>query len=482
MSLPNFLKGPAMCNDTFPVLLDFTAKALLKRWIPQLTLRSSLAAGNGLEGESFSPVLFSRTHCVRVGEVFLVFEIDKGKFFAAERAIMDWTVSKVSEYARSGLRATELEHILCFILPEQLIAAYLLHKETTLDSGWKVFTEGLEYFGPTAHYLPRKRPDVFDEKDQDTLRSIHSLMTTLEKFSSTTNEGNRFACTVAVLGHEKNPGGQTWSELSKKQFIKCLAGESAIFFLDTDNRFVRYSDISEYKKKSCSLEDEIHNAECLTSEKDSQALWEQMIGFKYDFPEQESFIVHINNSGDIFVYKDRVLLFQHRGQSWAFLTPRIAREKLHGIASYAVSNKVRITLRDKMLENSGCCLGVFSAEAWETGQLRSHIVPGEIETLLFESGSVHPNFWENSQDTRKRLLSIDGAVLIEAESGKIYAIGAIIKNTGASGQGARTTAAKTIASLGGMAAKVSDDGHLEIYAASPGMSIDTITPVLILGK
>ena len=477
-----------MSNDKFLSLLEIAVRKILRHWIPRLTMKGYSSREDeeitwcSQEKEPFDDALCRKTHCVSIGDTFFVFEAADWDFSAIERALIDWTVSKVFAYANSRLSTREIERIIQVILPDELVAACLFFAGSAECGNWNVFTEELRYFGPTAEHLPLQRHDVFDEKDQAGLGAICSLLTYLEEFSLATNEGSRFNCTVAVLEHEENAAGKPWDELSKKQFIKCLSSESTVFFLDKNNRFIRYSDMSAGKINSQLQGKNGYDTESDNSPKEHKPLWERILEFEYSFPEQDAFIIRTTAGGDVFIYKNRRLLFQRRDRNWLFLNARITAERLHGFVSHEVSNKIRVTMRDKMLEKSGCCLGLFPEEIWDEWQLGKHIVPGEIEKLLFDSGSISPFFWENSGEIRKRLLGIDGAVLIESETGKIYAVGAIIKNAGASGQGARTTAAKTIASLGGLALKVSDDGYLEMYEPHPGINIEHISPSFSLGK
>ena len=179
------------------------------------------------------------------------------------------------------------------------------------------------------------------------------------------------------------------------------------------------------------------------------------------------------------------MLFFMRRNSWYFLNESaiqdILSEGFEFIKPYG--NSIVKTILDMLINKHGCCLGIFNKEIWNEEQLNIKIPSSPILKMFINDFETDNIFWNKTREIRQRLLSVDGAVLLEAETGMIYTIGAIIRNTDfTAAQGGRTTAAQSIAPRGGLAIKASDDGYIDIYLPRRNAKIKNITPNFTLGK
>jgi len=71
------------------------------------------------------------------------------------------------------------------------------------------------------------------------------------------------------------------------------------------------------------------------------------------------------------------------------------------------------------------------------------------------------NFQDLDRCTRVQLLSMDGAIVLKPR-GRIISVGAIVKLSAGSTEGARTAAAKALSNYG-LGIKISQDGNIQGY-------------------
>ena len=477
-----------MLPEAFHELLEFTYKAVIRKWIPDLAYRTvSPEAGGGVyfDAARFSE-LKAHSHCLQIDDAYLVFTLEGRSLSSIERAFIDWCLDKTLEYSRLGLDYT-LREAIKDILPRLLVATCLSFPDYDLSYSWKHLHGNFAYFGPTAAMFGLESGsgrELFSKEEMELGDTIYDLLRSMEDLSDSTNEGSRFNSTVCFVnsgGGEdaaaEEMRGPPWQQMAHEQFIKSLSGSNTVFVVNRKARLVDYVDIALEN-----LEEEfsgaLGSAANVSSGADDDAIFNYIFNFQINNPDQDIFFVSSKDNGDIFVYKNRTVMFFRRGKVWHFLNYKAIADIVRmytGPAGKKYGDAINLTIIDMLLDHSGCCLGLVPLDVWMES-FDEVIATGKVDEFLSGNQSIRRCFWANSRTVRKKLLSIDGAVLLAAESGEIYNVGAIIPNSGASSQGARTTATRTIARMGGIAIKISDDGYCEIY--EPGREL----PSFVIGK
>ena len=467
-----------MASAKFHELLKFIHSAIILRWIPDLSIRRlDLSEENTpfFDPEQYASLAASN-HCLKIGEEYLVFSLEGRNLSSLERAFIDWSVDKTLEYSALKLDYT-IREALKETLPRLLVATCLSFPDYDLSYSWKHLQGRFGYFGPTAAMYKTEKREVFSRDELSLGNTIYDLLRSVEDLSDSTNEGSSFCSTLCFVNGDEKMHGPAWADLAELQFIKSLSSNKTVFMVNRKGRLIDYLDIGLEN-----LEDEFRgalgNSADTASGQDDDCILNYIFNFQINNPDKDIFFVSARDDGDIFIYKNRTVLFFRRSKVWHFLNYKAIADIVRtytGDVGKRHGDAVNLTIIDMLLEHSGCCLGLIPRKAWFKN-FEDIIGTGKVDEFLSGTPSISRCFWSNSRNVRKRLLSIDGAVLLAAEDGQIYNVGAIIPNAGASSQGARTTATKSIARLGGIAIKISDDGYCEIY--EPGKA----RPSFVIGK
>ncbi len=119
------------------------------------------------------------------------------------------------------------------------------------------------------------------------------------------------------------------------------------------------------------------------------------------------------------------------------------------------------TIYDLIHFHHGGCIGLLPTDA--------ELFSDDQNPSFFDCVNViGKNFKDISQEMRAELVSIDGATLLEKQSHVIRSVAKILPIQGTQFEGGRTSAAKHIASVGGIGIKISEDGYIDVYSQVSG--------------
>lgn len=469
-----------MPQDDFYDLFGFVHTSIVLKWIPDLRYKRILPEGDDRiffeDHGGWDTNFKAKNHCLDIQGAYLVFSLGNRSLSSIERAFIDWSVAKSLEYSHMPLDYT-LRKALQETLPRLLVAICLSFPDYDLSYSWKHLSGKLAYFGPTAELYGLCVREKFAEEELRLVNIIYDVLSIVENLSDSTNEGTKFPCTLAFINGDSDLHGPGLAEIAGEQFIKSLSSKKTVFVVNREGKLVDYIDIGLEN-----LEDDfvgaLGSSVDFASGQDDDCILNYIFNFQINHPEKDIFFISTKEDGDLFIYKNRTVLFFRRNKTWHFLNYKaisdIVRTYTDKVSRYS-GDAINLTIIDMLLEHSGCCIGLISRESW-LQNFDEIIGTGRVDEFISGSPSISRCFWANTRTVRKRMLSIDGAVLIAAENGEIYNVGAIIPNAGASGQGARTTATQAIAAMGGIGIKISDDGYCEIY--EPGET----APSFVIGK
>lgn len=451
---------------SFPALLKFVHTRILSRWIANLRYAIIDPERDTIYFDTDQADAFRRKiHCLRVGPHHVVFTTGSDRLYGIERAFLDWSMAKIYEY-----REAPVDFSMCdaleLSLSRLLIVACLVLPAYNRRNPWRQLSADVSYFGITGDYYRKNNAVLFSSQEKALMETIHQLLVSTEHFAESTNEGTRFPFTAAfLLGVRKNQGFSL-SEIFNNQFMKSLASDKNFFFISENGMFVDYKDISQDMPQEGELQHLVAQMNELPCAAEDQHVLDYIFKSRMNDQHKDLFIVSIKSNSDVLLYKNQTLLFFKRRGCWHFFGFGGLMDTLHDYlgdkhTTYDISS-IGLTIMDMLLAPAGCCLGIVKQEDW-FNNFEDVTEVGEADYFLSSAPSVNRCFWANSRNIRQKMLNIDGAVLVSAETGGILGIGTIMEHDGSASEGARTTATKHIARLGGLGIKISDDGYCQIY-------------------
>ncbi len=451
---------------SFTVLLDFVHTRILSRWIANLSCTIIDPARDTIYFDTTQGDAFRRkTHCLRVGPYYVVFSTGSRRLYGIERAFIDWAMAKIYAYKEIPIDFST-RNALEISLSRLLIVACMVIPAYNFKNPWRQLSDDISYFGVTRDHYQKNNAALFSPEENTLMETIHQLLVSTEHFADSTNEGTRFPFTAAfLLGVRKNEGFSL-ADIFNNQFMKSLASDKNFFFISENGMFVDYKDLSQDVPEEAELQRLLAQMTELPCAAEDQHVLDYIFKNRMNNQHKDLFIVSIKANGDVLIYKNQTLLFFKRRGCWHFFNFGALMDNIHeylepGTTTYDVSS-VGLTIMDMLLIPQGCCLGIVKRDAW-FNRFEEVTEIGEADSFLSSAPSVNRCFWANSRNIRQKMLNIDGAVLVSAETGSILGIGTIMQHSGSASEGARTTATKHIARLGGLGIKVSDDGYCQIY-------------------
>ena len=470
-NLSRGLRVMAHDEKQFLKMLHILYKSILSRWISNLSYVLYADSRNMPEEKMREPDFADRHHCLSVHGLHIVFTTGCKRFYPIERSIIDWSVSKAAEYAGHGVYdystllslETIVSHIViaaCMLIPE--FQSSLRHRQLNTDI---VPLSYLSQYG-------KDEVRLFSRKERGIMDRVMQLINATELFEYSTNEGSKFPFTVAFLLGTHTAGPFALEDIYANQFIKSLASDRNFFFISENGKFVDYKDVGEEYSAAPVGPDE-KSAACNQKEfpcaVEDKYILEYIFRYQIQYETKDIFVVSIKENSDILIYKNHAIVFFKRKGHWHFLNFCSLMDTIHAYLGAEErpydEEDIGLTIIDMLLKQSGCCLGIIKRDVWSRHFEETRL--GSADVFLSMAPSVSRCFWGNTRTVRQKMLSVDGAVLVLAETGDLLSVGSIIQHDGNASQGARTTAAKKIAALGGMAIKVSDDGYCEIYLPPP---------------
>lgn len=173
----------------------------------------------------------------------------------------------------------------------------------------------------------------------------------------------------------------------------------------------------------------------------------------------------LNRTGEILVFKDGELRFARRSGRWHFLTHEPVITQMGGPDQKELRKAVYATCLDASFARSGACIGITTIpnpNVWKQAVSAADLLDGNsTKAHVLNKIVAQRRFQELDRRIRQELVAIDGATLID-RTGKLLAVGAILKIPGGSTGGGRLAAAKALARFG-VGIKVSQDGGITGY-------------------
>jgi hypothetical protein len=188
----------------------------------------------------------------------------------------------------------------------------------------------------------------------------------------------------------------------------------------------------------------------------------------------------LTNNGDILIFKDQKLFFSKRNGKWSYYNHESILKKL-GAGAMELRKALYATILDVSFARTGGCIAAISlanvkriivddGTSAESTIKRADILkkPTSIKANALNRLIQGRKFQELDRVSRKELVGIDGATIVD-NSGNVIAAGAIIKIDGGSSGGGRLAATKTLAPYG-IAVKISADGMVKSFVSERGVS------------
>lgn len=177
----------------------------------------------------------------------------------------------------------------------------------------------------------------------------------------------------------------------------------------------------------------------------------------------ERIAIVLNRLGEILIFRQGQLLFARRGGTWHFLTHEPVIRQMSIPKDQKIRKAIYETALDASFSRTGACIGVVSYEfagKWAEVVASTDLleVGSSTKTKAIKQIVGDRKFQELDRTLRQELVAIDGSTVID-HTGKIVAVGAILKIGGGSTSGGRTAAAQQLGTMG-LGVKVSQDGGI----------------------
>lgn len=324
-------------------------------------------------------------------------------------------------------------------------------------------------------------------------KSIFDLLQKLKEWSQKTYEGKHISFSFIIDASKRTKGEFNYIDfLGSNHSAVFTDGFSSGIKLDNFGRIVKYFSTTE------KTENQTSNKIALVPYR-----FQEFADMCYSNKGGENWVgIIAQSTGDILIFKKRVLSFANRNGKWMQINPyRICKFIEEQISTSLdidsrkmFSKEIYVSLLDVSFSRAGGCLAIIDEDCVEIVK-RDYIFQDNLEKddsvsdskviekkniirKLISSGTQGMFFQYLDRKLRSDLLSLDGATVIDT-CGRILSAGAIVKINGGSDGGGRTAATKQLAQYG-MAMKISMDGKIECYRRGERLSetIDKIFTVL----
>lgn len=338
--------------------------------------------------------------------------------------------------------------------------------------GFRLVLRRGEAFGPTAQRIVRSFVEVLGEIEpalstpfeSDVLRTLpekvlaravagtmHDAMFSaydrLQNWADRSYEGQPV---TAALGFDPQAkgGSLTLEDLSSLEFAAVLSnGVDTMVWVDAEGRVVGH--------------------ECLAAPADMPSFAPFSQAALAAWAVGGRVALALTARGDIFVFKNRQLLFTKRYGRWHFLTHRPFVTRMPVPRSLALRRAIYESCLDASFVHRGACVGVVAKD--RAAQYGEVVMRGDrlgdrrsLKSRALRQLIAGRSFAELDRRFRLELLSIDGALVLD-HRGRVLAVGTILRIPGGSTGGGRLAAARVLASLG-LGIKVSQDGSIACFA------------------
>lgn len=211
--------------------------------------------------------------------------------------------------------------------------------------------------------------------------------------------------------------------------------------------------------------------------------------------------VFLLSNGDILISKNRAVKLIKRNLKWLNLSYEtflnmVESKVTKGVIERKLIEQIYASVLDVSFAHTGGIIAVVSdisrlmsktapvlhmcdnlldhrdpneIEAGMQNLSRSNRLPNaELKKRMLKRKTIRAlvggkKFFDLDRKLRAELISMDGACILNFD-GDVCAVGAIICNDSGSSGGGRSAAAKKLSKYGGIAAKISTDGYIELFA------------------
>jgi len=192
------------------------------------------------------------------------------------------------------------------------------------------------------------------------------------------------------------------------------------------------------------------------------------------------FAIVLNQQGDILILKDGQLVFTRRSGSWYSLSTEAFLRQLRRPQDMKVRSAILESALDVSFAKTGGCIGVILGDPKYRKHLSrvltkvdDRVATGTtIKAKVMKTMTGKQKFQDLDRRLRQKLLSIDGATVLDRE-GRIIDVGAIVAIKDGSDAGGRKAAAIAVSKLG-LGIKISQDGGVTVFqdgSAEPKMKL-----------
>jgi hypothetical protein len=175
-------------------------------------------------------------------------------------------------------------------------------------------------------------------------------------------------------------------------------------------------------------------------------------------------VLALNRNGEVLVFRDSKLEFAKRRGKWTYFPHEAIVKQMGTGMDKELRAEVYKSCLDASFARTGACICL--AQSGNLTKVASFVDPGDLlegaagpKTQLLRKAIDKP-FHKLDRRLRQEMLAVDGATVLD-HTGKVLAVGAIVKvPRGSKAGGGRKAAARALSKLG-LAIKVSADGPIE---------------------
>lgn len=329
--------------------------------------------------------------------------------------------------------------------------------------------------------------------EPETASTMFAIINEMEKWAARTYEGNKVAIGIIInmaVEVENKELALKFDEVMNSEFFALLSdGKHSYIEFDKRGNLMGYIEMSRVNKVPCISPFDFETIARYCNEK--------KIG------------IVLTRDGDFLVFKNRNLLFSKRAGNWNIYSHEEVIQLLSYNRDYSLKDirrSIYYTALDTSFAYCGGCIAYLNKDEVENAlmHINAHDIIDERyfelkkQQILDEAGKLYnlqnlstmeaiynvpyntflkeqrctkaetlrnlidgKPFHELSRKLRQRLVSLDGATVIDNE-GNIIAVGAILKIEAGSEGGGRLAAATTLSKYG-IAIKVSQDGIIKAF-------------------
>lgn len=283
--------------------------------------------------------------------------------------------------------------------------------------------------------------------DEDSEAAVLAVIDQLSAWATRLYEGAPISSAIGILPETAPDLTLTLSDFASHDFGAVLSnGFDTLLEFSQDLKFVRHAVVG--------IDDAIAVSYCP---------WRNTAIAQWTMIEPRRIAIVLNRLGEILIFRQGQLLFARRSGTWHFLTHEPIIRQMHIPRDQAVRKAVYETALDASFSRTGACIGVVSSDlSTEIARVVTQAdlieTDGSAKTAAIRQIIAGRNFQDLPRTLRQELVAIDGSTVI-SHTGKVIAVGAILKINGGSTSGGRTAAANRLSEIG-LGVKVSQDGSI----------------------